>query len=424
MPDHAAALSGDLHGVLLTAVGAVADDAPAKAESALRAVMRLEPAADAPAPLVRRVSALRCAAAAKLARGAWDSDVLRSCDLGDGEAGEQARLAALDRGPLAHARRAPWLELTRSKHVRVREAALDAITRHPELGDAALPVLAEALASGQAGVVASAADVVHAHPDRCFVLAASEKRAALDPRAPPPPLHPARELDAGIARAMRAALAHPWTPDLVEARVALLDAALALQLDEGKPYAQAACRDAERDGPAARRQGARGRGRQGRDVPGARRRPAIRRRSSRRRSRTRRAWPSTPTRARSASASIPRSRPSRPRASSRSRRAASTRACPSIASSRASSRSSAIAAADGYGGSGRLAPVRDVARARSRALDVGVALAGRDTGSSQIFVTLARHPHLDGEYAWVGHADGDWDGVAEGDVIRGVHVEE
>ena len=55
---------------------------------------------------------------------------------------------------------------------------------------------------------------------------------------------------------------------------------------------------------------------------------------------------------------------------------------------------------------------------------VGVALAGRDTGSSQIFVTLGRTPHLDGEYAWVGRAEGDWSAVAEGDVIRAVRVEE
>jgi cyclophilin family peptidyl-prolyl cis-trans isomerase len=57
------------------------------------------------------------------------------------------------------------------------------------------------------------------------------------------------------------------------------------------------------------------------------------------------------------------------------------------------------------------------------ALDVGVALAGRDTGSTQLFVALARYPHLDGEYSWVGRAEGDWSSVAEGDVIRAVRVE-
>jgi cyclophilin family peptidyl-prolyl cis-trans isomerase len=57
-------------------------------------------------------------------------------------------------------------------------------------------------------------------------------------------------------------------------------------------------------------------------------------------------------------------------------------------------------------------------------LDVGVALAGRDTGSSQLFVTLGRFPHLDGDYARVGRASGDPWAIAEGDAIRDVTVEE
>jgi cyclophilin family peptidyl-prolyl cis-trans isomerase len=78
---------------------------------------------------------------------------------------------------------------------------------------------------------------------------------------------------------------------------------------------------------------------------------------------------------------------------------------------------------DGYGGAG--ASLRcETSPAPFGALDVGVALAGRDTGSSQIFVALARLPHLDGEYAWVGRAEGNWDAVAGGDVIRAVRVEE
>jgi cyclophilin family peptidyl-prolyl cis-trans isomerase len=55
--------------------------------------------------------------------------------------------------------------------------------------------------------------------------------------------------------------------------------------------------------------------------------------------------------------------------------------------------------------------------------DVGIALAGRDTGSSQFFITLGRFPHLDGDYARVGRAEGDWLAVAEGDVVRSVKVE-
>jgi cyclophilin family peptidyl-prolyl cis-trans isomerase/vancomycin permeability regulator SanA len=422
VPEHAEAVAGDLFGVLLVAVESVADEPPKKTEAPLWALARLEPPPGAPPMLARRASSLRCTAAEKLARGSWDADVLRACDVSDGEAGEVARLAALDRGELSKSRRAPWLELTQSKHVRVREAAIDAIPRHPELGAAALPVLAEALASSQAGVVATAADVVHAHPDRVYVLAASERRAALDPRAPPPTADPARELDAGVAKAMRAALAHPWSADLVETRVALLDASLALHLDEARPYAEAACHDPN----------ATVRSRAAKALAAAGDRDAT---------------------------CPPPDKPGEPAeelgheldhatrvAFDTGAGALGIRFDPALAPV-AATRFVALArsgfytgvivhrvvpgfvvqlgdrGADGYGGSG------DSLRCETSpvgfgALDVGVALAGRDTGSSQVFVTLARHPHLDGEYAWVGHADGDWNGVAEGDVVRAVHVEE
>ncbi|MBL8716696.1 MAG: peptidylprolyl isomerase [Myxococcales bacterium] len=48
---------------------------------------------------------------------------------------------------------------------------------------------------------------------------------------------------------------------------------------------------------------------------------------------------------------------------------------------------------------------------------IGIALAGRDTGSSQFFVMLGRAPHLEGSYAWIGEASGPWELVAEGDVV-------
>jgi cyclophilin family peptidyl-prolyl cis-trans isomerase len=78
---------------------------------------------------------------------------------------------------------------------------------------------------------------------------------------------------------------------------------------------------------------------------------------------------------------------------------------------------------DGYGGAGALLRC-ETSPLPFGALDVGVALAGRDTGSSQLFVALARVPHLDGEYARVGHAEGDWWALAEGDAIRSVKVEQ
>ena len=53
---------------------------------------------------------------------------------------------------------------------------------------------------------------------------------------------------------------------------------------------------------------------------------------------------------------------------------------------------------------------------------MGVALAGRDTGSSQFFVTLASFPHLDGDYALIGRAEPGWERLAQGDVVQSVRV--
>ena len=78
---------------------------------------------------------------------------------------------------------------------------------------------------------------------------------------------------------------------------------------------------------------------------------------------------------------------------------------------------------DGFGGAGSLLRC-ETSPVPFGPLDVGVALSGRDTGSSQLFVTLVRYPHLDGEYARVGRAEGDWWALAEGDAIRAVKVEE
>jgi cyclophilin family peptidyl-prolyl cis-trans isomerase len=422
VPTRAEALAGDLFGVLRAAVEAVADDLPTKAETALGALSRLEPLAGAPLALARRTSALRCAAAGKLARGAWDSDVLRGCDVADGEAGEAARLGSLDRGALTRSRRAAWLALARSPHVRVREAAIEAIARHPELGDAAPAVLAEALGSQQPGVVATAAELVHAHPDRVYVLAASERLAALDPRAPAPSRDPARQLDGRVAQAMRAALVHPWGEDLVETRVALVDASLALGMEEARPYAQAACHDSN---VTVRSRAAKALTVAGdKDVsctpPGVPGDPAPE--LAHELLRATRVVLET-----DAGVLGIRFDPA----------LAPVAATRFVALARSGFYTGVVIhrvvpgfvvqfgdrGADGYGGAG--ATLRcETSPVPFAAFDVGVALAGRDTGSSQIFVTLARHPHLDGEYAWVGQSDGDWDAVAEGDVVRAVRVED
>jgi cyclophilin family peptidyl-prolyl cis-trans isomerase len=429
VPDRAEGLFGDAYGILLAAVESVAEEKPKRAESVLWALARLELGPGRSPALTRRASGVRCAAAAKLARGAWDSDVLRGCDLGDGEAGERARLTALDRGPLVKARRAAWVALTKSRHPRVCEAALELVGRHPELGDAARAALADALDKDAPGVVAVAAEVLQEHPDRVFALADSERRAALDPRAPPPTAHPARELDATIAKALRAAVAHPWAPDRVETRVALVDAALAVGLGEGRAFALAACRDDNAtvraraakalaaSGAAATSSGAKHSGCPAPDEP-ADPAPEIGHVLVR----------SVHVIFETDAGNLGiRFEPDlAPVAVTRLVALARSGFYTGIAIHRVAPGfvvQFGDRGGDGYGGSGELLRC-ETSPVPFGPLEVGVALAGRDTGSSQVFITLGRYPHLDGEYPWVGRADGDWNAVAEGDVVRAVRVED
>ncbi len=74
---------------------------------------------------------------------------------------------------------------------------------------------------------------------------------------------------------------------------------------------------------------------------------------------------------------------------------------------------------DGYGGPTGKSPLRcETSPLAFEPLRVGVALAGRDTGASQVFVTLGPARHLDGVHAWLGTAAGPWDALEEGDVVR------
>ncbi len=423
-----AALGGDEFNVLLALVESLGGEAPKQASPALYALARLAAPGAIPPALGRRIAALRCAAAGALANGTYDADVLKKCDADEGsEIAERARLAALVRKPLVGDRRAAWKALAKSSHVRVREAAIEAIGQHPELTDAARLALAEALASEAPGVVATAANIVQVHPDRTMVLAERERRRALDPSAPPPTANPSRELDRAVATALEAALAHPWAAELVETRVGVLDAAAAVRLPSAPDMATRACKD-----------------------------PNITVREH-----ATRAFRTLGEPAQTCAA--PKATPhgggddasvaSQPHPAGRVKVTFETDAGelsivfdPGLAP-RAVERFVGLARSgfyqgvtfhrvvpgfvaqfgdregDGYGGSGALLRC-ETAPVPFGPMDVGVALAGRDTGSSQLFVALARQPHLDGEYTRVGHAEGDWTAVAEGDVIHDVKVED
>jgi cyclophilin family peptidyl-prolyl cis-trans isomerase len=79
---------------------------------------------------------------------------------------------------------------------------------------------------------------------------------------------------------------------------------------------------------------------------------------------------------------------------------------------------------DGYGGPGWLVPCEWAPRPFERG-SVGIALAGKDTGGSQFFVTLTRQPHLDGRFPLVGHVTSGMevvDGLLPHDRIESIEV--
>jgi cyclophilin family peptidyl-prolyl cis-trans isomerase len=79
---------------------------------------------------------------------------------------------------------------------------------------------------------------------------------------------------------------------------------------------------------------------------------------------------------------------------------------------------------DGYGGPGWLVPCEWTPRPFERG-SVGIALAGKDTGGSQFFVTQTRQPHLDGRFPLVGHVSRGMevvDGLLPHDRIESVEV--
>jgi cyclophilin family peptidyl-prolyl cis-trans isomerase len=424
-----ASLGGDDFNVLFALVESLGGEAPKQASPALYALATLSAPGVVPPALARRIAALRCSAAGALANGVYEADVLKKCDAeGGGEIGERARLAALVRRPLVGDRRAAWKALVKSPHLRVREAAIEAIARHSELTDAARVALAEALASEAPGLVATAADVVQAHPDRVTVLAARERRNALDPSAPPPTANPSHEIDPPVATALAAALARPWGKNLVETRVGVLDAAAAVRLLTAHDAAARACHDPN---VTVREHAAKDLRTLGDSAPTCSA-PEI-------------PSPVTDGGSGSIDASAGLGRPTKvtfetdageldvvfepdlaPRAVARFVALARSgfykglvvhRVVPGFVVQFGDPEG------DGYGGSEGLLRC-ETSPVPFAPLDVGVALAGRDTGSSQLFVTLARYPHLDGDYARVGHAEGDWAALAEGDVIHDVKVED
>jgi cyclophilin family peptidyl-prolyl cis-trans isomerase len=418
------ALLGPEFHVLYTLIGSLGADPPKKSEPVLRSLAAIAAPSEPKPALARRLAELRCAAALGLARGVHDAEVLRKCDVETSEISQRARLTSLLRRPLNGERKALFRAFAKSEHLRIREMAVEAIGQHRELGDVAASILAEALLSKKAGLVATAADVIDQHPERAMVLAESEKRAALDPRAPPPSADPATELSRELSKALAAALAEKWPDDRFETRIALIEAAAAVRHPQAKAVATTACNDAnivvrERAQKALRTLGENV---SACDAPDRLATPASELGSTAR-SNQKIAFTSDADVGPLTFVLEPELSPitaTRLAALARSgfyKGIVVHRVAPGFVVQFGDPEG------DGYGGSGTSLRC-ETSPIPFAPLDIGMALAGRDTGSSQVFVTLARTPHLDGEYARVGRAEGAWGSLAQGDVILDAKVVE
>jgi cyclophilin family peptidyl-prolyl cis-trans isomerase len=413
--------SSDFH-VLYTLLGVLGPEAPKKAEPALSVLASLTPPTQPKPGFARRLADLRCSAALALARGAYDADILKKCDAESSAASQRARLASLLRTKtLGRERLAVFRALAKSEHLRIREEVVSALGTH-DIGDAGIPIIADALTSKHAGLVATAAELLNAHPDRALVLAESERRAALDPKAPPPTTSPAQDIAPAITKALAAALSEHWPEDRFETRIALVEAAASLRHPQAKDAALTACKDPnpvlhERALKALRTLGT----------------PVAACDGTDRTSKAAAEIGATltkPTKVILSTDALELTIVLEPELSP----ITATR----IAALVKSGFYKGIVVhrvvpgfvvqlgdpdGDGYGGSGTSLRC-ETSPVPFAPLDVGMALAGRDTGSSQFFVTLSRTPHLDGEYTRVGHAEGDWASVAQGDVIESARLVE
>jgi cyclophilin family peptidyl-prolyl cis-trans isomerase len=370
----------------------------------LQALAELALGAQDSVTLKRRKVHVRCAAAALLAAVNYQNPRLLTCDpASDSQTRELAVLGVLGRDKLRGARKQAYLQRAGAKDTLVREAALELIAEHAELSDA-YRVLADALAAKSLGVVASAARVLSRYPERA--------NRAVDQSSD---AHGAPKPDTSIVQALGPAYAAARDQNSVEVQSLLLDAIGALQILSLKESVNAACSS---DNPTLREHAEKALhllGEQARHCDlftpgkdsGSRPEPS-----------TGRVLLSLDTDA--GALTITLDSTFAPSAVARIVGLARAGFYDGVAIHRVVPGFVAQfgdPSGDGYGGDGKPALRCETSPLPFSSGSVGVALSGRDTGSSQLFVTLGRYPHLDGQYALLGKAGPGWDRVSAGDRI-------
>jgi cyclophilin family peptidyl-prolyl cis-trans isomerase len=384
------------------------EPADAKQRAALTAFAALPlPGHDSPA-LTRRKIYVRCAAS-QLRAGNVPTPELLACDpTKPSRPGALALLKVLDRGKLAGARLRLYTQQLQSDDVVVREAALELLSSHGETGTA-YAALASALTSKSPGLVATAAQILASYPERAAKLAETDGAAA----AP----HP----DPSLLTALATAYDRAAKTSEIEVRGLLIDAASALQVLSLKERIIAECSS---DHPSLREHAEKAL-----HLLGDRNRQCDHFSASG-------SSPEAADTALEGSYTLSFATDVGPLELHLNADLAPVTVSRIVGLARNGFYDGLTLhrvvpgfvdqfgdpAGDGYGNADGPALRCETSPIAFEPGDIGLALAGRDTGSSQLFVTLGRYPHLDGDFAWLGHAGPGWDRATGGDRIQRVRV--
>lgn len=358
-------------------------------------------------PERRRAILLRCSAAARVAGTRSLYPKLVECDPDDSYVKAKYVLEVLDRGELTRARYIRWHELTKHSDRRVREGALNLLASHPEAAEQ-YRILADAIKAKEPGVAAVAAEILAAHPDRGSKVEDEGAQFASEPE---------------VVDALFAALAQKRDPSQVEIIGVLLDALAAVSLKDAKQV-------------AAREKLVQGYCKSTNATLRAHAEKALRTAGNKRASCSEFSAPKS-----IAALELPRPDHKLVVHLELDVGKLGLELDPSLAPVSVARIQELVGKgfyngltmhrvvpafvvqfgdpnADSYGGA-EGEPLRcETSPVPFGHLGIGLALSGRDTASSQLFVTLGKFPRLDGSYPLLGKATGDWDRVVEGDVIR------
>ncbi|MGZ3416278.1 MAG: peptidylprolyl isomerase [Polyangiales bacterium] len=434
LPTDPAKLVGDGFGALRVAVELLGErPLSATAKTSLRAMTFGAIGASTTPPVARRIATLRCLAAVALHPGKPAESEIVQCAAHDASLPQSlkseldairdgARLSALDRSEITGERRDLLLRLAREASPRIRERALSMLGKHAEVDDVS-DAMVKALSSKLLGVVASAAEAIAARPAVAQGLSKKSIAEALDPKSPPPDqIEAERAVDPKVLQALDGAVARPLEESDAEIKVALAGAVGALRYAKARGFVLRLCGDRV---PALRKAGRDALAKI--DPPG-------------------KAPPCTTIEEPGLPSPLASVMPAAKKVHLSTDvgelvLALDVRWAPIAAMRVAELAGSGFLegttihrvvpgfvvqlgdpGGDGYGGA-HSALRCETAPVAFEEGDVGIALAGRDTGSSQFFVMLGRAPHLDGSYAWIGKATGSWAQIAEGDVVLKARVD-